>query len=123
MGFSTADIEVQASASNSAGGTTTGSWIDVGATAGRLGGLLTAKITNGGTGPTVECVGFLESSPDNGTTAYRLGAVVAGGTTANAVTSGSSVIPAGTRYIRTVFTGNTGQSVTVEADLQRLDHS
>lgn len=121
MGLATADVEVQASATNAAAGTTTSAWIDCGATAGRAGGLLTGKITNGGTGPTVECVGFVEVSPDNGTTVYRLGPLVAGGVVASAVTSGAYVIPLGTRYVRTVFVGNTGQSVTVQADLQRAD--
>jgi hypothetical protein len=123
VGFTTSDIEVQASATNSAAGTTTGSWIDVGATGGRLGGWLTLKITNGGTGPTLECVGYVETSPDNGTTVYRHGVVVAGGTTNSAVTSGGWTVVAGTRYLRTVFTGNTAQDVTVQADLHRLDHA
>lgn len=122
MSFSTTAVAVQASASNSAGGTTTSSSVDCGATAGRAGGLLTGKITNGGTGPTVECVGYVEVSPD-GTTWTRLGPLVAGGTTASAVTGGSYRVQPGTRNVRTVFTGNTGQAVTVQADLHRADLS
>ena len=123
MGFSTASVAVQASTTNAAAGTTTSSSVDCGATAGRAGGLLTMKITNGGTGPALECLGYVEVSHD-GTDWTRVPApVVAGGTAANAVSGGTYRVQPGTRHLRTVFTGNTNQGVTVQAYLHRADIS
>ncbi len=115
--FTTATSVLQASATNTAGSTTTGSWIDMTGTAG---GLVDLLVTNGGTGPTVACSAFVDSSPDNGTTIYQ---DIGGGTantTASAVNPFHVVVPAGTRYIRSRFTGNTSQSVTVQADVHRF---
>jgi hypothetical protein len=76
------------------------------------------KITNGGTGPTVQSVGSLYGSSD-GTNWYLIGQVP-GGTTASAVSSVWFAVPAGTSYVQTVFTGNTGQAVTVGAQLAMM---
>ena len=104
---------LQASASNTAGSTTTGTALDLTT---KFGGLATLKVTNGGTGPTVACDAILEVSGDNSTW-YEYSRATAG--TAN---SGAYVfpveIPIGIMYLRSKFTGNTGQSVTVEAYFQ-----
>lgn len=106
---------VVASASNSAGGTTNSSAQTVG-----YGVSGVAKITNGGTGPTVSCKAYLQFSAD-GTNWFGSMLVADGGTTASAVTERAyTVAPGGafgdwTNY-RVQFTGNTGQAVTVQAD-------
>lgn len=107
-----------ASASNAAGATTRGT-LDVSA---KYGGLVTMKLTNGATGPTVQCEGrVLVSHEDvlpaagaagaNWKTVWRFG----GGTTASAVTEQSFEFGPEVRHIGVEFTGNTGQAVTVEA--------
>lgn len=115
---------VAASTSNSAGGTTRGT-VDL-RTA--HGGLLTLKMTNGGTGPTVQCTANVLVAHDSGSTpaAASAGAdwktiwTVGGGTTANAVTEQSMDVPPGAMHLEVEFTGNTGQAVTVEAYLSEV---
>lgn len=106
---------LQASASNSAGGTTTGSGLDL---TEALGGLLTAKITNGGTGPTVACSLFIEVS-GNGSD-WKLFRQYEAQLGNSAITQFAVDVPDTVMHIRTRFTGNTGQAVTVEAFLQEL---
>ena len=106
---------VAASTSNTSGSTTTGTAINL-TTA--LGGLLTAKITNGGTGPTVACDLVIEVSGDN--TNWKTFARFRHTTANNDVGEWAVNIPVGTMYVRAVFTGNTVQAVTVEAFLQEL---
>lgn len=107
-----------ASASNAAGATTRGT-LDVSA---KYGGIATMKITNGGTGPTVQCEGRVlisheDTLPAAGSagadwkTVWRFG----GGTTSNAVTEQSFEFGPEVRHIEIEFTGNTGQAVTVES--------
>jgi hypothetical protein len=115
MPAATTDTELQASATNSAGGTTTGSWVNVSAT---YGGEVAAKVTNGATGPTLPCEFYLDTSPDNGTTVYAQRGYGKAGVANDGVYTFFVPVPFGTRYIRTRFTGNTAQSVTVQADLQ-----
>jgi hypothetical protein len=106
---------LQSSTSNAAGATTTSSSVDIRTS---LGGVATLKFTNGATGPSVACSGFIEVSHDN-TNWYRYNGR-AGGVANSEVVSHSIDIPPGTMYIRSVFTGNTGQAVTVEAFFQEL---
>lgn len=80
------------------------------------------KITNGGTGPTLQCVGrVLVSHEDTLPAAAAAGAVwktvwqFGGGTTSNAVTEHSFTFGPEVRHIEVEYTGNTGQAVTVEA--------
>jgi hypothetical protein len=118
---------VVASASNAASATTRGT-VDL-RTA--LGGLLTLKITNGGTGPTVQCEGRVLVAHDTGATptaasagadwktVWRFG----GGTTVSAVTEQSFEFGPEVMHLEVEFTGNTGQAVTVEAYLSEISNS
>jgi len=106
---------LQSSATNTAGSTTTGSGLDL-TTA--YGGLFTAKITNGGTGPTLPCSLFIDVSGNNSD--WKLFRQYQAGVTSSAVYEFAMEIPQATMYVRSRFTGNTGQSVTVEAFLHEL---
>lgn len=105
---------VQASATNTAGSTTTTSGQSTG-----YGTSGVAKITNGGTGPTVACSVYLDWSADN-TTFYSGPSIGSGDTVASSVTLIPYSLGIGSggdwAYYRLRFTGNTGQSVTVEAE-------
>ena len=103
-------VTIQTSASNTAGSTTTASAVDLTTAYGML---ITGKITNGGTGPTVACDFVVEVSNDN--SAWKTLARYTAGTTNSAVYEFAVDVPQSTMYARTVFTGNTGQTVTVEA--------
>lgn len=106
---------VAAGTSNGAGSTTNGSQ-NLSATIGPH--LLTSKITNGGTGPTVACTMTAQVSGDN--TNWKLFAAFTATTSNGAVAEFPVEIPAGTMFLRVQFSGNTGQAVTVEAFLQEL---
>ena len=92
------------------------------------GGLLTLKITNGATGPTVQCEGRVlvahtagatpaaASAGADWKTLWRFG----GGVTANAVTEQSMVLDPSVMHLEVEFTGNTGQAVLVEAFLSEI---
>lgn len=114
---------IVASASNAAGSTTRGT-LDLEAA---YGGFLTIKITNGGTGPTVQCsanvlvahnatVPAAGAAGANWKTIYTVG----GGTTASAVTEVGIPIDPSIMALEVEFNGNTGQAVTVEAFLSEL---
>ena len=112
---------VVTSAANTAGSTTRGR-IDCSAADG---GMVTLRLTNGGTGPTVQCEArVLVSHATALPTAASEGAgdddwkqiyVFGSGTTANASSRGLYVFGPEVRHLEVEFTGNTGQSVTVEA--------
>lgn len=109
---------IVASASNAAGATTRGT-LDVSS---KYGGIVTMKITNGGTGPTVQCEGrVLISHEDTLPAAGSAGADwktvwrFHGGTTNSAITEQSFTFGPEVRHVEIEFTGNTGQAVTVEA--------
>jgi hypothetical protein len=106
---------LQASASNTAGSTTTGTGLSL-LTA--LGGTLVAVITNGGTGPTVACDLVVEVSGDNSTW-YEF-ARMTSQTGNSTVTTFRVRVPESVLYVRSRFTGNTGQTVTVEAYFHEL---
>jgi len=114
---------VVASTANTSGSTTRGR-VDL-TTA--FGGLLTFKMTNGGTGPSVQCVANVlvahnasqpaaASAGADWKTIYSVG----NGTTASTVSEFSLPIPPAVMQLEIEFTGNTGQSVTVEADFSEL---
>lgn len=86
------------------------------------GGLLTIKMTNGGTGPTIQCtcnvlVAHNASTPSAGSagTDWKTIASYGGGTTASAVSEYNLDIGPGVMQLEVEFTGNTAQNVTVEA--------
>lgn len=115
---------IVASASNAAAGTTRGR-LDMNAVQG--GGFLTIKMTNGGTGPTVQCTAniliahnaTLPAAASAGTD-WKTIASYGGGTTASAVTEIGVPIDPSIMCLEVEFTGNTAQAVTVEAYLSEL---
>lgn len=114
---------VVASTANTSGSTTRGRVELLTA----FGGLLTFKMTNGATGPSVQCVANVliahnATQPAAGSagadwkTIYSVG----NGTTANTVGEYSLQIPPAVMQLEVEFTGNTAQSVTVEADFSEI---
>lgn len=107
---------LQASASNTAGSTTTSSSLNL-TTA--YGAVIMAMITNGGTGPAVGCSVTINVSSDNST--WKQFATATAGTANSGVYRFTFELPPPVMYAQVVFTGNTGQTVTVEAFAQSLD--
>ena len=118
MALTKSDTTIIASASNAAGTTSRGT-IDLSSA---YGGIVTMKITNGGTAPTLQCEGrVLISHADTLPTAASAGADwktvwrFGGGTTASGVTEQSFQFGPEVRHLEVEFTGNTVHAVTVEA--------
>ena len=118
MALTKSKSTIVASASNTAGSTTRGTLT----LATVYGGIITMKITNGATGPTLQCEGrVLVSHEDSLPTAASAGADwktvwrFGGGVTNSAVTEQSFSFGPEVRHVEVEFTGNTGQTVTVEA--------
>lgn len=120
---------IAAATSNAAGSSTEGTPVDL-RTA--QGGLLTAKITNGGTGPTVQatmrvlCAHTTGATPTGAAegTDWKLLYEIGGGTTANEVTRiRGMVIDPAVMHLHVRVTGNTGQAVTCEAFLSEISSS
>lgn len=115
---------IVASASNAAAATTRGT-LDMNSVQG--GGFLTIKMTNGGTGPTVQCTAnvliahnaSIPAAASAGTN-WKTIASYGGGTTASAVTEIGMPIDPSIMCLEVEFTGNTAQAVTVEAFLSEL---
>ncbi len=112
------------SGSNGAGATTRGR-LDLNAVQG--GGFLTIKITNGGTGPAIQCtcnvlIAHATSLPAAGSAGadWKTIASYGGGVTANAATEVGLPIDPSIMCLEVEFTGNTSQAVTVEAYLSEL---
>lgn len=119
----TARTLVAAATSNAAAGTTRGT-IDLEAT---YGGMLTLKMTNGATAPTVQCTANVlishnatlpaaASAGADWKTMYTIG----GGLVVNGITELSIPIDSSIMNLEVEFTGNTGQAVVVEAFLSEL---
>lgn len=109
------------SAANTAGSTTRGR-LDCTAADG---GMIRWRLTNGGTGPTVACEARVliarkqtsmpaAAAEGTGDDDWKMVAVQSGGTTASVTTRGFFEFGPEVAYIEIEFTGNTGQSVTVE---------
>ena len=121
MAKTSTQTAVVASATLTAGSTTRGR-IDCSAADG---GHITLRITNGGTGPTAQCearvlvshAASLPSAASEGTgnDDWKLVYVFGGGTTNSASTRGRFVFGPEVRHVEVEFTGNTAQSVTIEA--------
>jgi len=115
---------IAAATSNTAGSTTRGT-VDL-RTA--FGGVLTIKITNGGTGPTVQAVANILVAHNTGTTPTAASAgtdwktvyQVGNGTTASTIGEWNYNVPTGVMHLEVEITGNTGQSVTCEAFLSEF---
>ena len=106
---------IAAATSNAAGATTTGTAVNL--TTG-YGALVTVKITNGGTGPTVPATVRILTSGDN--TNYKLFYSFASDNIASSVNEWAIDIPRAAMYVRVDVTGNTAQAVTCEAFAQVL---
>jgi len=109
---------VSAGTTNTSGSTTRGV-LSLGTA---LGGLLTFKITNGGTGPSTQCEGRVlvahqGTAPTAGSagTDWKTVYTVGNGTANSTVGEFSYVFGPEVMSLEVEFTGNTGQSVTVEA--------
>lgn len=95
------------------------------------GGLLTIKITNPATGPTVQAVANIMVAHDSGTlpATGAAGAVwktiysVGNGTAANTVGEWNIDVPPGAMHLQVEVTGNTGQNVTCEAYLSEITNA
>ena len=122
MAKTQAATAIVSSASNTAGSTTRGR-LDCTAVDG---GIVTFRITNGGTGPTVQCEARIliahkgssmpaAAAEGTGDTDWKQVYVTGGGTTASASTRGVYRFGPEVAYLEVEFTGNTGQAVTVEA--------
>ena len=115
---------IAAATSNAAGATTRGT-VDL-RTA--FGGLLTVKLTNGGTGPTLQAEARVLVAHNTGSTPTAAGAgadwktiyVVGNGTSASTVGEWSIPIDQSVMHCEVEITGNTGEAVTCEAFLSEL---
>jgi len=115
---------IAAATSNAAGATTRGT-VDL-RTA--FGGLLTVKLTNGGTGPTLQAEARVLVAHNTGSTPTAAGAgadwktiyVVGNGTEASTVGEWSIPIDQSVMHCEVEIIGNTGQAVTCEAFLSEL---
>jgi len=117
MALTKSSAEVLASTSNSAGGTTTGSWINV---TDAYEGTIWIKVTNGGSGPTVGLTARIDRADDgSGTNTYTLTSILHD-TTNSSVGHYRVRLPEGVGYIRLVASGNTGQAVTVESRIDKV---
>lgn len=101
--------------SNSAGGTTSGTELDLST---KYGGGLTVRITNGATGPTVAATAIVYVGSATGEKREL---------TRGTANTGNSVvtdlvfdIPIWAMFLNLDITGNTGQAVTCEAIVQEL---
>ncbi len=108
---------VQASASNTASSTTTGSSFAINYGVSGVG-----MITNGGTGPGVGCDFVIEVSNDGGSTWFEWSRQTAGVTNSGVYLFPFTMGVAGNGgdwdHYRSKFTGNTAQTVTVQCDAE-----
>jgi hypothetical protein len=115
---------IAGSTSNAAGATTRGT-VDL-RTA--MGAILTARLTNGGTGPTVQAVVNVLIAHNAGATPtagsqgadWKLLTSFGGGTVASTVTEQAVFIDPSVMHVCVEVTGNTGQAVTCEAILSEF---
>jgi hypothetical protein len=115
---------IAAATSNASGGTTR-QVIDLRS---MYGGILTVKITNGATGPTVQAVANVLMAHNSGSTPaagaagadWKTIASWGGGTANNGVSEWSMVVDPAICHLEVEITGNTGQAVTCEAYITQL---
>lgn len=98
-------------------GNTTSSAVDIST---GYGAVLNIKLTNGATGPTLPAQVQIQVSNDN-TTFWNYGGPLQGGVANSGVSSwGGIELPIGTKYVQLVAGSNTGQNVTVDADISNV---
>jgi hypothetical protein len=114
---------IAAATSNAASATTEGTPVDLRT---KQGGILTAKITNGATGPAIQATIQVLIAHNSGATPtgaaegadWKLIYEIGGGTTANGITRIRGLpIAKDVMHLHVRVTGNTGQAVTCEAFL------
>ena len=105
----------QASATNTAAGTTTGSGINLTAA---YEASMVGRVTNGATGPTVPCDFIVQVSNDDSD--YYEFARFTAGIANNGVYEFPVTLPPAVMYARSNFTGNTVQNVTIECDGHKI---
>ena len=110
-----AGYTLQTSTNNAAGNTTTGSSLDLRT---GFGMLVTAKISNGAIGPTKGCRFTLEISSDGSD--WDVYSEQIAGTDNNAEYTFTVNIPGTVMYLRSQFSGNTDEAVSVEAKGQAI---
>jgi hypothetical protein len=122
MGATKARTSIWSAQSLTAGaGNTNGSWIDLSA---GYGAAISIQLTNGGTGPTIAAQVQIQVADNYNAGAPTLpvnfGGPLVGGITASEVDSWSIAIPPGVAAVRLVAGSNTGQAVTVDADISQI---
>ena len=110
MAITKTALTFQASATNSAAGSTLGTAVDL---TDNLGTVISAKITNGSTGPTLPC--YFEVLVSNDDITYFTYCSLMSKLGNNEVTEFTITLPAEIMYAKTNFTGNTSQSVGIIA--------
>lgn len=108
-----ASFILQASASNSAGASTTSNSLAMSTS---WAGFITGLITNGTTPPSQACQMIVQSSNDGGTTWKNIRTLTATGVPSGS-TSMTYEVPDAVQMVRVFFSGNTVQAVTVEAQI------
>lgn len=102
-------------------GNTSSSWIDVSAA---FESQVDIQLTNGATGPTIAAQVQVQVANDynagSPTLPVSYGGALVGSVTNSAVSQFSVAIPIGVAAIRLVAGSNTGQNVTVDADISRV---
>jgi hypothetical protein len=99
-------------------GNTTSSAVDLSA---GYGAQVDVKLTNGATGPTVAAQVQIQVAADTGGTLWvNFGGPLVGTTANSGVSSWSVEIPIGVNRLQLVAGSNTGQAVTVDADLSNV---
>jgi len=88
---------------------------------GSYGAQLDIKLTNGATGPTVGAQVQVQVAADAGGTLWvNFGGALVGPTSNNGTASWSLDLPIGVAAVRLVSGSNTGQAVTLDADISKV---
>lgn len=116
MALTKSNVQLLASTGNTAGSTTNGSWIDVSAA---YDALATFTATNGATGPTIGATVKLQRADDNTGTNAKTFAQITHDNSNSATADYAIPVPPSVQFVRLVVTGNTGQTVTVDARLDK----
>jgi hypothetical protein len=85
----------------------------------KMGSIWTLHFLNGATGPTIGCSAQVDISYD-GTAWRQYGGIITAGTGNNAAQDAVVEIPPPVMHSRVTFFGNTGQAVTVSAEIESI---